>query len=534
MWQQVGFLADVFACFRDRGLSVDLITTSESNVTASLDAGANALDESVLHELLRDLEAHCRPRLLRGCASVSIVGRNIRGILHELAPAFELFEEHRVYLVSQAASDLNLTVVVDEAQADRLVQQLHSLLFSRIQPGDTFGPSWAALFQADGPGPDADAAPPWWSGRRAELLEIAAQQTPVYVYDGPTVTARARELTALDNVDQVLFAMKANPHPELMRRVEAEGLGFECVSPGEVRRVRELFPDLPRRRILFTPNFAPRADYEAGFELDATVTLDNLHPLQAWPDAFAGREVFVRIDPGKGRGHHTHVKTAGVSSKFGVSAEQLPELIARAAEAGCRIVGLHAHAGSGIRTPHNWREVGARLAALLQQLPDVRTLDVGGGLGVPEKPGQTRLDLGAVDGLLGEIKAAWPAVELWMEPGRYLVAEAGVLLAAVTQRKDKGTVRYVGVDAGMHSLIRPALYGAYHQIVNLTRPTAEVTETVNVVGPICETGDVLGHDRALPRAEEGDVFLIATAGAYGRAMASTYNLRGLPREVVLD
>ena len=177
---------------------------------------------------------------------------------------------------------------------------------------------------------------------------------------------------------------------------------------------------------------------------------------------------------------------------------------------------------------------GARLAALLQQLPDVEVLDVGGGLGVPEKPGQSRLDLGAVDERLGELKAAWPDVQIWMEPGRYLVAEAGVLLARVTQRKDKGAVRYVGVDAGMHSLIRPALYGAYHQIVNLTRPTAERTETVNVVGPICETGDVIGHDRALPRAEEGDVFLIATAGAYGRAMASEYNLRGLPREVVLD
>ena len=120
-----------------------------------------------------------------------------------------------------------------------------------------------------------------------------------------------------------------------------------------------------------------------------------------------------------------------------------------------------------------------------------------------------------------------------MEPGRYIVAEAGVLLARVTQRKDKQIIRYVGVDAGMHSLLRPALCGAYHHIVNLSKIDQPAAETVNVVGPICETGDVLGRDRRLPLAEEGDVLLIATAGAYGRAMASTYNLRGTPREVCI-
>ena len=535
MWQQVGFLADVFACFRDRSLSVDLVTTSESNVTVSLDTAANVIDEAALQGLLSDLSRLCRPSLIRGCASVSIVGRNIRGVLHELAPAFELFEEHRVYLVSQAASDLNLTVVVEQEQVDRLTRQLHALLFSRRSGGDTLGPTWEALFQRGEAAPVEERVP-WWTQRRAELLALAAEGTPTYAYDGPTVTARARELTALQSVDRVLYAMKANPNPDLLRRVQAEGLGFECVSPGEVRRVRALFPDLPRERILFTPNFAPRAEYEEGFALGATVTLDNLHPLQAWPEVFAGREVFVRIDPGQGRGHHAHVKTGGASSKFGVSREQLPELIAQARAAGCRLEGLHAHAGSGIRTPENWREVGPRLAGLLADLPDVRVIDVGGGLGVPEKPGQSRLDLAAVDRLLAEVKAAWPGVQLWIEPGRYLVAEAGVLLARVTQRKEKGggSVRYVGVDAGMHSLIRPALYGAHHQIVNLTRLEAPAEETVNIVGPICETGDVLGHDRTLPRAEEGDVILIATAGAYGHAMASHYNLRGLPREVVLD
>jgi bifunctional diaminopimelate decarboxylase / aspartate kinase len=144
---------------------------------------------------------------------------------------------------------------------------------------------------------------------------------------------------------------------------------------------------------------------------------------------------------------------------------------------------------------------------------------------VPERAEQPGIDLGRLDTLLQAVRAEYPGLELWMEPGRYLVAGAGVLLARVTQLKSKGDVRYVGVATGMNSLIRPALYGSYHEIVNLTRVDEVATELVNVVGPICESADVLGHDRLLPPTREGDVMLIANAGAYGRAMSSHYNLR---------
>jgi diaminopimelate decarboxylase/aspartate kinase len=135
---------------------------------------------------------------------------------------------------------------------------------------------------------------------------------------------------------------------------------------------------------------------------------------------------------------------------------------------------------------------------------------------------------------LAELKRARPDLALWLEPGRFLVARAGVLLTRVTQRKGKAGELYVGVDAGMNSLIRPALYGAHHEILNLTRLEQAATETATVVGPICESGDVLGRDRRLPPCQEGDVLLIADAGAYGAAMASGYNLRAPAVEVVLD
>jgi diaminopimelate decarboxylase/aspartate kinase len=135
------------------------------------------------------------------------------------------------------------------------------------------------------------------------------------------------------------------------------------------------------------------------------------------------------------------------------------------------------------------------------------------------------VDLGQLDTLLRAVRAEHPHLEVWLEPGRYLVSAAGVLLARVTQLKSKGEVRYVGIATGMNSLIRPALYGAYHEIANLTRVDEPATELVSVVGPICESADVLGHDRLLPPTHEGDVLLIANAGAYGHAMSSQYNLR---------
>ena len=165
--------------------------------------------------------------------------------------------------------------------------------------------------------------------------------------------------------------------------------------------------------------------------------------------------------------------------------------------------------------------------------PGVRAIDLGGGLGVPEKPGDKAFDLKKLDETLADIRGAYPKYNLWLEPGRFLVAQAGVLLTRVTQTKGKGEMQYLGVATGMNSLIRPALYGAYHEIVNLTRADETPSETVTIVGPICETGDRLGSDRLLPPTREGDVLAIANAGAYGYVMSSRYNQREPAGEVII-
>ncbi len=533
MWHQVGFLADVFQIFKKHGLSVDLVSTSETNVTVSLDPQANALDNAVLEQLQADLRPLCRADLIGPCASVSVVGRNIRSILHQLGGALELFAEQRIHLVSQAANDLNLTFVVDENQGDRLVEGLHELLIRPVRDDAVIGPTWERLFGSGKQSTETNVEP-WWKSRRSALLDLMQTRDCAYVYDVKTVEQRCASLRAMKALARVSYAMKANSSPELLRVIHASGLKIECVSIGEIERAFEAIPALRAEEVLFTPNFAPREEYAAALARGVHVTLDNLHPLEHWPELFKGRPIFVRIDPGSGRGHHQHVRTGGIHSKFGVAQEDAARFAAAAQAAGATVVGLHAHAGSGVHDIDNWTRTARVLLGLREIFPQVRVIDIGGGIGVPDRQGGAAFDMQGLDAALLALDFSAAGVELWMEPGRYVVAESGVLLAKVTQTKTKGAAGYVGVATGMNSLIRPALYGAHHDIVNLSR-LGEATDGIfDVVGPICETGDVLGHDRALPTSTvEGDVLLVATAGAYGASMASHYNLRSPAEELLL-
>jgi diaminopimelate decarboxylase/aspartate kinase len=524
MWHQAGFLADVFTRFKDHGFSIDLVSTSETNVTVTLDRATNVYDDHTIKALVSDLETFCHVRVIENGAMVSLVGRNIRSVFHQLGSALEVFAEQKIHLITQAANDLNLIFVVDEEQAERLMRELHGQIFGQRVRDELLGPSWKELFEKDEDEKSAHRRS-WWHDRRGELIALAGKHSPLYVYDEKTIERSIENLTRLEAVDRVFYSIKANAYSAILRKVHDAGLGFECVSAGEVEHLFTQFPRLDPERVLFTPNFVPRAEYEYALERGVHVTLDNLFPLERWPKLFCGREIFVRMDPGMGRGHHKYVHTAGTKTKFGVPSFQLDELERLVKASSARVVGLHAHGGSNIFQTDTWGEAALYLSEVAGRFPDVRYIDMGGGLGVVEKPGQGELDLHAVDEHLRKVKTAHPGRELWIEPGRYIVAEAGVLLARVTQTKSKGEYRYVGIDAGMNTLIRPALYGAYQEIVNLSRLDQEPDVVANVVGPICESGDILGYNRMLVDPQEGDVILIGTVGAYGRAMSSSYNMR---------
>ena len=534
MWQQVGFLADVFAHFKTHGLSVDLIGSAETNVTVSLDPTENLLDSDAIAALATDLAKVCRVKVIAPCAAITLVGRGMRSLLHTLSGVLAEFGQLRVHMISQSSNNLNLTFVVDEEVVDALLPHLHDLLIGagslRTDDSALFGPSWQALY---GSGETLDGAAAWWhEAERERLLQIAAEATPRYVYHLPTVRHQARELKSLAAVDRLHYAVKANTHPAILGVLAEEGFGFECVSPGELKFVLAHVPE--SAPLLFTPNFAPRDDYAWALTTRATVSLDALYPLEHWGELFRGREIVLRVDLGRGLGHHEKVRTGGSGSKFGLPVDQLDDFLQLADAHSVVVRGLHAHLGSGILDAAHWGEVHAQLASLAERIGSVSSIDIGGGLGVPSHPGEARLDIPALDRVLREVKAAYPHYQLWMEPGRYLVADAGVLLAKATQQKGKGALRYLGLDTGMDSLIRPALYDAWHEIVNLTRLHEPATALYQVVGPICESGDVLGSDRRLPEAAEGDVILIAQAGAYGKVMSSHYNLREEAGEVILE
>lgn len=531
MWNEAGFLAKAFAVFGTHRVSVDLISTSETNVTVSIDRTGAELPDELLGELVGDLETLCRVRVIQDCSAISLVGRKIRTILPRLAPALEVFEEEKIHLMSQAANDLNLSFVVDRSQGERLVSKLHSSIIRETGGSPAFGKSWEQLFKPDGH--LIDDVAPWWMDKREQLIDLAGKSLNTYVYDLDSVCSAASDLLNLQNVDRILYAMKANDNADILRALAQEGVDFECVSPGEVAWLEESVPDIDLKRVLFTPNFAQKSEYEWALNKGLQVTLDNLYPLESWPELFSGKRLFIRLDPGQGRGHHEHVKTAGVHSKFGVPLFEVDELVRLVDAAGAKVVGMHAHSGSGVQDPDSWRIVAGTLAEVAKRFPDVAAIDLGGGLGIPEKPGDKDFDLVQLDAALAEIREAYPQYKLWLEPGRYLVARAGVLLTRVTQTKGKAEMRYVGVGTGMNSLIRPALYGSYHEIVNLTRAGEPATETVTVVGPICETGDRLGSDRLLPPSSENDIILIANTGAYGYVMRLHYNRRADVAEVVI-
>jgi diaminopimelate decarboxylase len=398
---------------------------------------------------------------------------------------------------------------------------------------------------ADGDPDDAPAVRRLADWDAAALRDLASEYgTPLYALDVDRARENlARLRAAFERPDRhlsVRYAVKANAAPPLLSALAAADAGAECASAAEVERA--LAAGVPAERVRYTAVNPPARDLDAvcdrhddGAALAVTVgardTLDRLAERE-----FDGR-LFVRVAPGIGAGHHEKV-TVGDDPTFGVPPERAVDILSAAAEREMVPEGVHAHLGSGVSDdPEDlaaYRELVARLAAVAAASPvDLETVAVGGGFGVPYHPDEPPIDLGAVAAAVHDELAGVDAA-LSVEPGRAVVADAGVLLTRVNTVRERETAVVAGVDAGMTTLVRPALYDARHPVRSLAADAADrETVGVTVTGPVCESADVLCRNRPLARPERGDVLAAGMAGAYGYAMASPYNGRPRPATVAL-
>lgn len=365
--------------------------------------------------------------------------------------------------------------------------------------------------------------------------------TPLYVYSLGHVRAQYGKLKrALASVSPTLcYAVKANTCGAIIAELARAGAGADVVSGGELFRARRA--GVPAGRIVFAGVGKTAGEIEAGlregirfFTVESEAELERISEC-ATRLGRAGR-VALRVNPDVDPKTHVYTSTGKKENKFGVDLERARRAVERALGLpGLEIVGLHMHLGSPIAEVKPYAEALRKAAPLCEELaariPTFRTLDLGGGIGIPYRPGEAEFDLdGFAATLVPELTRL--GLEVVLEPGRFLTGNAGILVARVQYLKKNGGKAFVIVDAGMNDLLRPPLYQAWHTI----RPVRAVTGTVfgDLVGPVCESGDFFAENRELPAVVAGDLVAVLSAGAYGFTMASTYNSRPRPAEVVVD
>jgi len=382
----------------------------------------------------------------------------------------------------------------------------------------------------------------------ARVVELAhGHGTPFYVYDAEVIRERVASLRAFD---VIRYAQKACSNVHILRLLRTEGCLVDAVSLGEIERaVRAGFDAAGEPAgLVYTADVLDEATLARVIDLDVPVNAGSADMLEQVGRRRPGHRVWIRVNPGFGHGHSRKTNTGGEWSKHGVWHAYLDEALRQVEKYRLDLVGLHMHIGSGSDFDHLRQVCDAMVAQVRALGVDVRAMSGGGGLPIPYRPGDERIDTAALhalwDAARREVETiVGHAVSLEIEPGRYLVGEAGALVAQVRAIKRMGPNRFVLVDAGFNDLARPAMYGSHHEISIVGRTGAVAsgpTEPAVVAGPLCESGDVFTQaedgvvvPRDLPHAEVGDYVVIHDSGAYAAAMASIYNTRPLAPEILV-
>ncbi len=370
--------------------------------------------------------------------------------------------------------------------------------------------------------------------------ELAARfGTPLYVYNGDLIISRYHELFSHIKWKKlkIFYAMKANYNPDVLKLLHDAGSGIDAVSPGDVDLALKV--GFPAEKIIYTANNITDEEMHFVKKKGVLFNIESISRLEKFGKAYPGSEVCLRFNPEVVAGEHDKVKTGGNLTKFGILFDDLPKVKKIVAEHKLKVVGLHEHTGSGIAETDKILQSMNNLLniATKDNFPELMFVDFGGGFKVPYNPEETRIDYSIFGKKIVEIfsKACdkyGKELEMYFEPGKYLVAESGTLLVTVTNIKENKGRFIAGTDSGFPQLIRPVFYDAYHHILNLSNPNGKARK-YDICGNICETGDHFAKERDMPEIREGDILAIQNAGAYCYSMGGVYNLRPMPAEVVI-
>jgi diaminopimelate decarboxylase len=367
--------------------------------------------------------------------------------------------------------------------------------------------------------------------------------TPLYAYDAAIIRRQIERVKrAFASLPfRPFYAMKANGALAILDLIRKQGFGCDCVSPGEIFLARQA--GYTAHEIWFTCSNVSDDDLLAIGDPRIVINVNSISEIDRILALDLQNPIALRVNPDVGAGHHVDVVTGGGGVKFGIDLAEIRDARMMVEDSGRKVVGLHAHIGSGIDELEPLIESARRLLELSTGFSNLHWLNFGGGISVPYRPEDPEFpidDYGAELTRVAERMLRARDLTAILEPGRYVVAQSGVLIAGVTAKRISGGLWWLGCDTGFNHLVRPSKYGAYHHIVNASRESADSAEYV-VAGNLCESGDVFTRDadgnvipRKMDRCEVGDLIAFLDAGAYGFSMASHYNARLLPPEVLVD
>ncbi|MDD4343530.1 MAG: diaminopimelate decarboxylase [Eubacteriales bacterium] len=367
--------------------------------------------------------------------------------------------------------------------------------------------------------------------------------SPLYVYSEDILRERCREMKNLVSYPKFLsnYSIKANSNLELLKITRSEGLVADAMSPGEIYVLEKA--GFEYKEMFYISNNVSEEEMQFAIDRGIMVSIDSLSQLEMYGKLNPGSKVAIRFNPGVGAGHSEKVITGGKKTKFGVNIDLVPEVKEILDRYNLTLAGINQHIGSLFMEADSYIEGVKSVLAVAEEFENIEFVDFGGGFGIPyrKQEGEARLDVKEFGRKLDVVINEWVAktgkeLLFKIEPGRYIAAECGVILGTVHSIKNNYDRKYVGTDVGFNVLARPMTYGSHHDM-EIYRNGKIVNEgpeeNVHVVGNICESGDILAEDRCLPVIKEKDLICITDAGAYGYSMASNYNNRLRPAEVLI-